>query len=273
MRSLILTLVIWTICFTAIVIGVSLTYKWYRQSGTDVRIHFKDVSGLVPHQSKIMYMGVEIGTVRQIGLDPTTRMPQIVARINKDFIPILGKHSKFWIVRPEFTLGGINNLSAVSTGDYIAVFPVTGEFKEDFIGVEEAPVDNEFGNGLNIVLKATSAQGIDIGSDVLYHDLRIGEVGEMGLADDGRHILVTIFIDPLYSRVIRKSSYFGNVSGFYADIHLFTGSKITLNSIRTLVKGGIKVETPNLNSPQAHAGDVFKLLSRDELQAIEHKAS
>lgn len=55
-------------------------------------------------------------------------------------------------------------------------------------------------------------------------------------------------------------------------IHLFSGSKVTLNSLRTLVRGGIKVETPNLNSPPANSGDEYKLLSREQLLAIEKRA-
>lgn len=271
MRNLILTLIIWTICFTAIVIGSSLTYKWYRQLGEDISIHFADATGLVPNQSKIMYLGVEIGTVLEIKLDPKTTQPIIIARINKASVNMLGDQSKFWIVRPEFSLGGINNLSAISTGDYINVYPIPGKPATEFWGVNDTPVDNEFDAGLKLVLKGMSAAGIDIGSSVLYHDLEVGEVGDMDLAPDGKNVLVTVFINRKYARIIRKSSYFGNISGFHADIHIFGGSQITLNSIRTLVKGGIKVETPNLKSSPAKDGDVFRLLSREELAGIEEE--
>lgn len=269
MRNLILTLIIWTICFTAVTIGTSLTYKWYRNLGNDIDIEFSDVAGLVPNQSKIFYQGVQIGDIKAIDLDPQTQKPRVHARINKKFNTLLGPHSKFWIVSPQFSLGSVSNLSAISTGNYISVHPVPGPFTEKFIGLDEMPVDNEYDNGLKIILKGLTAEGIDIGSSVLYHDLAIGEVGEMDLAKDGRHVLLTVFIDRKYARVIRKSTYFGNISGFHADISLFSGSQVTLNSIRTLVKGGIKVETPTFNSPLAKDGSVFRLLSREELEKCE----
>src|SRR5690349_1352682 len=104
MRSIIVTLIIWIMCFTAITIGVSLTYKWYRQLGEDITITFTDVSGLVPNQSKIMYLGVDIGTINDIEIDLKTGKPTVTARISKQAMPLLGPKSKFWIVRPELGL-------------------------------------------------------------------------------------------------------------------------------------------------------------------------
>lgn len=271
MRNLILTLIIWIICFTAITIGVSLTYKWYKHLGKDIYLNFTDVSGLVPNQSKIMYRGVEIGNVIDIDLNPHTGYPRVKARVTQQATKIIGKDSKFWVVRPEFGLGSISNLSTISTGDYIAVHPVPGAFTQEFNGLDEPPVENKFSSGLRLILKATSAPGIDIGSGVLYQDMQIGEVGEMGLSADRKYVLITIYIDKKYVDVIRKNSYFGNISGFHANIHIFGGSKITLNSLRTLVKGGIKVTTPNLNGSPVKNGDVFKMLSREELMELEDK--
>ncbi|HSX20258.1 MAG TPA: MlaD family protein [Gammaproteobacteria bacterium] len=269
MRNLILTLIIWMICFTAITIGVSLTYKWYRHLGKDIYIHFHDVSGLVPNQSKIMYRGVDIGTINEIELDLTTGNPRIRARIVKQAMPLLGPQSKFWVVSPEVSVGAVHNLSTISTGDYVAVFPIPGKFTEEFYGLAEAPVDHKFSAGLRVVLKANDATGIEVGSEILYHDLSIGEVGEMGLSDDGKKVMITVYIDKPYVKVIRTNSYFANVSGFYADINIFTGSKITLDSIRTLIRGGIKVVTPDFKCPLAKDGDIFKMLSREQYNALE----
>ena len=269
MRNLILTLIIWIICFTAIVAGSSLTYKWYRQLGTDIYISFNDVSGLVPNQSKVLYHGVQIGSVNDIDLDPESGKPRIKVRMNKQSMKIIGKDSKFWVVRPEFSLGSVHNLSTISTGDYVDVFPVAGPPAVSFVGLNEMPVEHKFSSGLKITLKATNIAGIEIGTGVLYNELEIGEVGEMSLAADGRTILLTVYIDKPYARVVRKGSIFGNVSGFHADIHIFGGSKITLNSVRTLIRGGIKLITPNINASPAKNGDTFRLLTRDQLVEYE----
>lgn len=266
MRDLILTLIIWIICFTAITVGVSMSYKIYKHRGKDVYITFEDVSGLVPTQSKVMFRGAEIGTVNDITLDLKTGYPVVKARIVQYFLPMLGKDSNFWIVRPEFGIGEIQNLSAISTGDYISVNPVPGQFVNHFIGLDESPVEDQYEAGLKIVLKADSAEGVDIGSSVLYRDLEIGLVGDMGLSKDKKSVLITLYIDKPYVNVIRKNSYFGNVSGFHASIHIFGGSEIGLNSLRTLVKGGITVVTPNFVCPVAKNGETFIMLNRKQFE-------
>lgn len=269
MRNLILTLIIWIICFTAITVGTSLTYKWYRHRGNDISIRFKDVSGLIPNQSKVMYRGVQVGSINDIDLDPETGFPILRARMTRQVMRILGKDSNFWVVRPELGLGAVSNLSAISTGDYVELHPVAGEYADDFIGLDEAPVENQFSSGLRIILKADNVAGLDVGSGLFYHDLVIGEIGEMDLAPDGQHILVTAYIDKQFVHVIRKNTIFGNISGFHADISIFGGSKITMNSLRTLVRGGIKVITPSLKAPAAKNNDKFRMLTRDQLVELE----
>lgn len=271
MRNLILTLIIWIICFTAITIGASLTYKWYKHLGKDITISFNDVSGLVPHQSKILYLGVQIGDISNIFIDIKTGRPKIRARIDKHAATLLGPNSKFWIVSPEFGLGEIDNLSTIATGNYIGVNPIPGDPTDEFVGLDLPPVDNEFASTLTLKLQASSAPGVEPGSAILYRDLQIGEVGSMGLSKDKKHVLITIFINAPYADVIRKTSYFANISGFHASIHIFSGSEISLNSLRTLIKGGISVTTPNLQAPPARNNDVFKLLNREELQALQER--
>lgn len=271
MRNLMLTLIIWMICFTAVTVGISLTYKWYKNIGKNVTITFNDVSGLVPNQSKILYLGVQIGDINSIALDPETGRPIVHAKINKHAIQLLGANSKFWIVSPEFGLGEIENLSTIATGNYIAVNPIPGPITDKYVGLDLPPVDNEFAATLTIKLKANSAPGVEPGSAILYRDLQIGEVGNMGLSKDRKHVLITIYINAPYADVIRKNSYFANISGFHASIHIFGGSEISLNSIRTLVKGGIAVTSPDPQGPPAKDNDVFKLLSREELQALQER--
>lgn len=269
MRNLILTLMIWIICFTAITFGVSLTYSWYKNRGKDIFINFKDVAGLIPDQSKIMYLGVEIGKVVELRLNEDSMLPIVKARITSRSAKIIGKNSEFWIVRPELSLGSVRNLGAIATGDYIAVNPIKGDFSKTFIGLDADPVDEQFEDGLRIFVKSNTAAGIEVGSAVLFRDVQIGEVGHMDLSKDRRSVIIKIYIDDAYNNVIRKNSYFANISGFHASINLFSGSEISLNSIRTLIKGGITVVTPNLNSMPAKNGDTFTMLTQEQFQALQ----
>lgn len=264
MRNLILTLMIWIVCFTAITVGASLSYSWYKNRGENMTIRFKNVDGLVPNQSKVVYKGVQIGSVTDIKIDLTNGDPVIAVRIDKEPAKIIGKKSSFWIVRPEIGLGEIRNLSAIATGDYIEVNPVPGDKPEFFVGLNDDPVQEKFENSLKIVLKTNSAAGLAVGSDVLYRDFKIGQIGEMELSKDKRFILLNVYIDQKYSQVVRKNSYFANISGFHASLHIFGGSEISLNSLNTLINGGITVTTPNFHAPAARNNDVYTLLTKQE---------
>lgn len=264
MRNLILTLMIWVVCFTAITVGISLSYTWYKNNGKDVHIRFKEVDGLVPNQSKIMFKGVQIGSAKKIRLDLKTGDPIVTARIDKGPAKLIGKNSSFWIVRPEIGLGEIRNLSAIATGDYIEVNPVPGEEADCFVALEDDPVQEKFESGLKVILRSPSAAGLEIGTKIFYRDFKIGQVGDIDLAKDKRNLLVTIYIDKKYTSVVRKNSYFANISGFHASIHIFGGSEISLNSLDTLINGGITVVTPNFNAPAASNNEVFNLLTKEQ---------
>ncbi len=271
MRNLILTLIIWIICFTAITAGVSLTYDWVRRMGKDIYIHFNDVSGLIPMQSKILYHGVQIGNITEINIDLETNTPVIKARIMQQALRLLGPDAKFWLVRPEFGLGSISNLNTLMSGVYVALEPAPGKFTQSFTGLDVGPKDEEESGDIKLTLKTLSAAGINLGSAVLYRDLPIGSVTEMGLYTDKRYVLVHVVIHKQYADVIRKNSYFSNISGFHANLHLFGSSQITLDSLQTLFKGGVMVTTPNFKQAPVKNGDMFSMLTPDQVLELQNQ--
>lgn len=267
MRNLVLTLMIWVLAFTAITAGVLLSYNWYKEQGSEISIQFEDASGLVPGQSKLLYRGVQVGTVKGIVLDDPYGDPVLHIRVQKNVAAMFGKDSKFWVVRPHLGLGQVRNLSAISTGDYVSVEPAKGDVTTHFIGSEEEPIDPLHADGLQLTLKASSVNGVNLGTAIEYHGLKIGEVGGLSLANDNRTILIHLTIDKRYSRVVRKGSYFGNISGFHTSLQLFGENNIDVNSLNTLVSGAISVFTPDLRAPLAQDGAVYWMMNPAELRA------
>jgi paraquat-inducible protein B len=266
MRNLILTLMIWMLAFTAITAAVVLTYEWYSTHGYEIRINFDDASGLVPGQSKVIYRGVMLGTVNSIRLNRENGNPVVKARISKNVLKMLGKDSKFWIVRPELGFTGVRNLSAISTGNYVAVEPVEGPAATEFTGSFDEPIDPMHTNGLQVILRTSSANGIGMGTPILYRGMTIGEIGSLNIAKDKRTILLTAYIEKRFAEVVRKSSYFGNVSGFHTSFSLFSTSSIDLDSFRALMTGSISLFTPNMGAPAAKNGDTFTMLTSAQMR-------
>ena len=264
MKNLILTLIIWIVAFTAITISASLTYTWYKNRGPEIKISFKNVAGIVPNQSKIMYRGAQIGRVDSTSLNENSDNVFVHARLTRQAAKLIGKDSKFWIVQPEFSLEKISNLHAIATGDYIEVQPVKGLPAIYFIGLEKPPLDQKLALGLKLQLKIRNLAGISTDSPILYRGFQIGEVWDIGLSEDKRDALITAYVYNHYAHLIRKTSSFSNVSGFHADIHLFGSSKFGMDSLRTLFKGGVNVSTPNLNAEQAKNDDEFRVTSAED---------
>jgi len=268
MRNLLLTLLIWSIAFAAITAGTAMTYTWYRERGPEIKIIFQNAKGLIPDKSKIVYRGVQVGEVTSIWLDHKYDGVTVVARMTKQAGALLGSDSKFWIVQPQFGLDKVSNLSAIATGDYIEMDPVKGKLTKEFMGLKQPPADHpRLASGLRLILKARNLSGINDDSPILYHGFQVGNVWDIQLAKDKRDLDITIYVYEEYSDLVRKGSYFSNISGFHANIHIFGTSQIGMDSLSTMIRGGINLNTPNLAGSLAKDGDVYRVLSAE--QALE----
>lgn len=268
MRRLLLTLIIWILCFTAIVAGAVLTYNWYRNLGPEISISFLDASGVVPHQTPISYRGVYVGWVQHVRLNQKTGRAEVIARMHRDVADLLAEGTEFWVVKPEFSLEHSSNLGTIASGDYIGMRPQKGKVLYSFTGLDNPPVRSELAEGLQVLLHGPDGGGVNIGSPILYKGLQIGEVGELGVTKNKREVLVTAYIYKKYADLVRTSSFFGNVSGFHASIHILGSSQVGMDSLKTLLSGGIVMETNNLEAPQAKSGAEYELIPPEAMQRI-----
>lgn len=269
MKNVILTLIIWIICFVSITAGAALTYTWYKTLGPEILISFDDASGLVPTQSKIIYRGVEMGIITSIDIDDKDKKVNVYARMNSEATNLLGKDTKFWVVRPELSMYKVSNLSAIATGNYIAMTPSSGELQTQFVGIDEPRLDARYGTGLRVTVRANKLDGIAQDSPVLYRGLQVGEIGDIVLSKDKSAVLITVYVYKEYRDVVRKNSYFGNSSGVHASFSIFGKSNLGMDSLRTVLAGGVTIYTPDLSAPKAKNGDVFKLLTKEQIEARE----
>jgi len=272
MTKIIVTLIIWIVCLSIIVVGAALTYTWYKNLGPIIKISFKDGDDLIPDQSHIRFRGVEVGIIKAIEYDQASNRIIISARITRQAMKYLGKDSQFWIVKPRLSFDQVSNLSTLVTGDYIAVNPIKGSFVNNFIGLEEPPINPDLASSLKIYLRSNELEGLTEESPILYHGLQIGEIGAMGLTQDKRAVLITAYIYKQFANVVRRNSTFANISGLHASFHLFGGSHFDMESIRTLMRGGISVTTPNFNLSQAKVGDVFGVLTAAQVRELEEES-
>lgn len=217
--------------------------------GLKVRVKLKDVSGMQAGRTPVIYNGIQVGMLKWIdtGLD----FSQPIAELNMDprTEELLLASSEFWVVKPSVSLAGINGLDALIQGNYLAVrFGKEGKPVREFIASAQAPTLANM-PGLNIILVAERLGSIEVGSPLLFKQIRIGSVQGYKLSEDKSKVLIYVNIEPEYKKIVNQSTRFWNASGVRLKASLTAGVEFNSDSLQTLLIGGIALDTPDLKAP------------------------
>jgi paraquat-inducible protein B len=251
--------VMWIVPAIAALLAGYLVYDQVREFGPKITIRFKDGSGLKAGRTPIQYNGVRIGEVSSVKLSDDLRDVVVGARLLRSAASVAREGSIFWVVRLGTELQDISNLGTVITGAYIQVVPGTGEPRADFVGREGAQAVQEPG-GLEIILRASRLGSLKPGSPVHYRGIEVGAVRVCRLSADATAAEIHVLIKPRFTRLVHSGSKFWNTSGADVKFGLFSGLEINVESMKSLVAGGIAFATPSApRDKPARNGAVFPL--------------
>ncbi len=210
-----------------------------------VTIQFDKVEGL-SYGSKVIYNDIEVGKVRSVKLSrKDAGKVDVTLELSEQIKPLLGKDSRFWVVKAELGLAKIKNVGNLITGNFLRLEPVRGAFSDYFIGYKEKPLKKQSADGFNIHLTASRLGSIKVGDGVYYRQIKVGEVVGYELADTSDQILIHLTIRERFRPLLRENSRFWNASGISMDINLFGSSKIRTESVESVLSGGIAFATPD----------------------------
>ena len=261
--------VMWVVPVIAVLIAGYLVYDQVREFGPTITIRFKDGTGLKAGRTLIQYNGVRIGEVKVVRLSDDLHDVVVEARLLRSAASVAREGSVFWIVRLGTELQDISNLGTVITGAYIQVLPGTGDPKTDFFGREgsQAALDPD---GLEIVLQTKRLGSLKPSSPVYYRGIEVGAVRAIRLGADATFAEIHLLIKPRYVKLVRSSSKFWNTSGADVKFGLFSGLEVNVESLKSLVGGGIVFATPDdPKSRQARNGASFPLYEQPEKDWLE----
>ncbi|HEY3304179.1 MAG TPA: MlaD family protein [Candidatus Binatia bacterium] len=261
--------VIWIVPVIAAVVAGYLVYDRVRAYGPTITIRFKDATGLRGGETPIKHLGVTIAQVKSLELTDDMDHVLVTARLPRGPVSVAREGSVFWIVRPELGVANVSGLGTVISGPHIEVLPGKGAPKSEFIGLESSPVMLER-NGLKIALLSKRVGSLRPNSPIYYRGVEVGVVQEADLSADGTMVSIRLFIRERYAPLVRTGSKFWNVSGADVRAGLFSGLDIKVESLRSLLAGGVAFATPDdPNAKPAKNGMVFPLYDQPQKEWLE----
>ncbi|CAN5503871.1 hypothetical protein BH10BDE1_BH10BDE1_12700 [soil metagenome] len=251
---------IWLFPVIAVALSGWMLYDYYKQQGARIYISFDDAGSLQAEKTTVRFRGVPIGTVQDITISSDRK--DIVAEIllRKDASGFAVEGSKFSLVTPKVGFGGISGLDTLFEGAYIAVLPGKADAGEkyDFVGQAQSATD-PLDDTSPYIIETENAESIGVGAAVSFRGIKIGSVTKAHVANGGQLVNLQINVDNKYTSLVRTNTSFWRKVGVQAKLGLF-GSSIKVNSLESIMAGGLELGTPIPAGPMAKAHQKFILI-------------
>ena len=256
---------IWLVPLAAAIAAAWLVWAQIRAHGPLITITFVDGSGLQANQTVLKYRGVPVGTVRSVQLAKDLDHVEVEVRLQRTSAGLAKEGSRFWIVRPSVSSGGLHGLETIVSGPYLQGEPgaSSGRYQKQFTGDEQAPVEATENGRFELVVTTPQITTLSIGSPVYYRGVEVGSVSYFLLSDDAKQINIHLLIETNFAPLVRTDTKFWNAGGIAFHLKL-SGVNISAENIKSLIIGGIAFATPDNPGPQAQPGTIFPLSSKVE---------
>lgn len=220
------------------------------QAGIKAVVKLTDFEGLQAGRTPVMYKGIQAGTLKSLKVDPDLKSATAELAMDPLAEDYLVEDSQFWVVKPSISLAGITGLEALVKGNYIAIRPgeLGGTPRREFVARAKAPPLDLGAEGLHLVLFSDTLGSVDVGSPILYRQMKVGTVQSFQLSRDNKQVVLGVHIEPEYAGLVNRTTRFWNVSGITLKGGL-SGVEIKSESLQTLMAGGISFETEDMNAP------------------------
>ncbi|MBI1380417.1 MAG: MCE family protein [Planctomycetaceae bacterium] len=249
-----------------------LAYEAWRAPAVEVRVRVAEGHGIAPG-APLRYRGVEVGRVASVGLAQDLGGVELAVQLDGDAVPLAREGSRFWVERPRIASGAVSGLETLFAGPHLVVVPGPpgGSARRQFEGLPSAPLDAA--GGLEVVLETPSRGGVTVGAPVQYRQLPVGRVLSVGLTSDGGAVELRLWIEPEYAPLVRARTRFWEASGLSLRAGLLDGIQLDLESLESLLLGGVAFATPPEGGAAARTGQRFALAAGADPKWLEWRPS
>ena len=256
---------VWLVPILALAISLGAAWQNYNNRGTEITISFENASGVAAGATLIKYRDVIVGEVEGVEFAPGLTDVLVHARIDKGVAPYLDDDAQFWVVRPDVSVRGITGLDTVLSGVYIeGNWDTEADVQQyEFTGLEQPVLTRAGQRGTVVVLRAADGSAISAGAPVLHKGLQVGYLENPELDFETNQVVVSAFIESPYDRRITSSTRFWDTSGFSVSFGA-SGLSLDVNSIASLIEGGVAFDTIVSGGDPLRDGQVFDIFNSRE---------
>lgn len=217
------------------------TYSLYEdlahsQRGVLVTLELPDGNGLKADSTRLMYQGLEVGTLTKITLNDGGAVTGELT-VDPSVVSLMRTGTRIELKNPRLALDN-PQLSRLLTGSTLELVPGTGEPQHHFVVAAANKTPLQRPDVLTLTLTAPDSFGVEGGQPVSLHGVQIGQVIERKLTQRG--VTFSIAIDPQYRALIKADSKF--VVNSRIDVKMgLDGVEFLAASASEWVNGGIRV--------------------------------
>lgn len=253
---------VWIIPIVAAAAGVWIAVTKILEEGPKITIVFSTADGLEANKTKIIYDGLDVGTLTAIHLAADHSHVIATAEMIPKAKEFLVKDTAFWIVKPRMSGLSVSGLGTLISGYYIGVqLGQSKESERNFVALEEPPLAGNV-PGRFFILKTTELGSLNKGTPIFFRQLEAGQVVSYELDKDGQFLNVKVFIQAPYDQFVNPDTRFWQASGIDMSLSA-NGLHLQTESLLSILAGGIAFETPetDLSPSPADADTTFTLFS------------
>jgi paraquat-inducible protein B len=256
--------VAWAFPLAALLIVAYLGLQGLAERGITVVVTFDSAAGAREGDTKVVYKGIDVGRVTDIGLARDGQHVDLTLRLNRNLESQLGPETKFWLVGSNPSLTDLQSLKAAVSGVSVGMAPSPGTPTRQFAGLKQEPSIPPDTAGRTFTLDTDVLRGLRRGSTVSYHGSEVGSVVDV-TTTSASSFRLQIFVRAPFDQYVRPDSLFWNVSPVKISL---TEEGITgqLASPQTALGGGVAFDTPvsALSGPAAPAEATFPLFGSED---------
>ena len=243
------------------------------QQGATIHIQFNDAEGIQAGKTTLRFRDVVVGVVQDVKVSADLADVIVTARLNRGGEAFRTEGTRFWIEHASFGPQGISGVMTLVSGAYIGVDPgpLDGKLQNRFTGQRNPPVNLSVEKGLRLTIKVDGfTAGLHYGAPVIREGINVGRISSLNFDSTGENVVAEVFIEDEFSHLIFDNTLFWNASGLHVSASL-SGIKLDLDSMESLIVGGLGFATPGTAGKPSQDGSSFSLYKNREQAMKKHR--